>query len=68
MDRTITEIVYTFVKTYSKTHTVEKVWRTPVVGFADANDPKFAELKQIIGPNHALPERRAESCAACGEL
>lgn len=56
MNREIMENVHTFVKTYPKTHAVETAWRTPVVGFADANDPKFAELKQIIGPNHALPQ------------
>lgn len=30
-------------------------YRTPLVGFADANDPLFKELKKIIGEEHYLP-------------
>jgi len=29
--------------------------RTPLVAFSSAHDPRYGELKQIIGPWHALP-------------
>lgn len=31
-------------------------WKSPIVGFADAADPRFAELKSAVRPSHALPE------------
>ena len=31
-------------------------WKTPVVGIADASDEKFPLLKEIIHPEHALPQ------------
>ncbi len=37
----------------------------PLVGFAAAHDPLFAELKRIIGRFHLTPEEIMKSC--CGE-
>lgn len=34
----------------------ESFFREPLVGFSAAKDPLYAELKQIIGPHHLLPE------------
>ena len=31
-------------------------YREPLVGVADASDPRFARLKQIIGPDHMTPD------------
>ncbi len=31
-------------------------YRTPLVGFADASDPRFAALKETAGPEHKSPE------------
>ena len=31
-------------------------WKTPLVGFADAGDPLFGELKTAVRPSHGLPE------------
>ncbi len=31
-------------------------WRRPLVGFADAADPLFLELKEVASPTHAFPE------------
>ena len=44
-----------FVKDYQFTHKTETCWQQPIVGFADANDPLFYELKNIISQDHALP-------------
>jgi epoxyqueuosine reductase len=30
-------------------------YRTPLVSFAAADDPRFAELRTIVGPEHVLP-------------
>ncbi|MDY4971680.1 MAG: epoxyqueuosine reductase, partial [Lachnospiraceae bacterium] len=52
---TIAKIITDFVLNYPAENHTETSWREPVVGFADAADPMFLELKQIIGPSHALP-------------
>lgn len=44
-----------FVRSYPEKYHTETVWREPVIGFANADDPLFFELKHIIGPDHALP-------------
>jgi len=31
-------------------------YRIPVVGFADAYDPSFAQLKKLVSPNHLIPQ------------
>jgi epoxyqueuosine reductase QueG len=30
-------------------------WKTPIVGFADAQDPLFGQLKKAVRPSHDLP-------------
>ncbi len=30
-------------------------WLEPVIGFADADDPMFPKLKELVSSNHALP-------------
>jgi hypothetical protein len=49
------EEIQRFVTQYPERHGTKTTWRTPVVGFASAADPLFAQLKQIVGPTHALP-------------
>lgn len=31
-------------------------YRGPVIGFADAHDPSFAQLKKLVSPNHLTPQ------------
>jgi epoxyqueuosine reductase QueG len=31
-------------------------YRTPLVGFAQADNPGFARLKEVVGPGHLLPQ------------
>ncbi len=33
----------------------ETIWQSPVVGFASASDPLFAELKTAVSGTHAMP-------------
>jgi epoxyqueuosine reductase QueG len=39
----------------SRTATVRTRWGDPLVGVAEATDPLFARLKQVVRPSHALP-------------
>lgn len=55
VNQAIEKIITDFVRNYQSEHHTETSWREPVIGFADAADPMFLELKHIIGPSHALP-------------
>ena len=50
---TITEEIRQFV---ADNDSPARRWRTPIVGFADAAHPGFRALKEIVHPEHDLPE------------
>lgn len=56
MNRIIEHWILNFIADYSNQKDVKTKWRKPLIGFSEAKDPLFSELKKIIGPNHALPE------------
>jgi epoxyqueuosine reductase QueG len=45
-----------YVAQYEKKSALTRIWRTPVVGFADACHPGFHRLKEIVGPDHGIPQ------------
>lgn len=45
-----------FARDYCRDHGEEPVWRTPLVGLADARSPLFAELKDVAYPGHKVPD------------
>lgn len=55
MNKEIVALITEYVKNYKELKHTETDWRDPVIGFADAKDELFPKLKEIIGPNHALP-------------
>lgn len=55
MNREITGLITAYVRSYKNLKQTETGWRDPLVGFADAADPLFPELKEIVGPDHVLP-------------
>lgn len=55
MHRWITEAIVTYVAQYKQRQTPLTSWKTPLVAFAAADDPLFAQLKEIVGPTHAGP-------------
>ena len=55
MNQSITKFILDYVENYGAIHQTETRWRTPLVGFAAADDPLFPALKDIIVPSHALP-------------
>ncbi|MBA2858754.1 epoxyqueuosine reductase QueG [Methanococcus maripaludis] len=56
MEKLIENLIIEFVKNYSKEHNTKTKWLTPIVGFADSNDPEFLELKQVISEKHLTPK------------
>jgi len=54
-NRTIQEIT-TFVAEYQKKSEIATSWGIPLVGFAEAADPLFDQLKTVVSPTHAAPQ------------
>ncbi|MEG2037599.1 MAG: epoxyqueuosine reductase, partial [Ruthenibacterium sp.] len=40
---------------YCREKQMDPLWRTPLVGFADARAEGFGDLRRIVDPEHALP-------------
>jgi len=40
---------------YARRPGVHTAWKPPLVAYADAHDPLFAQLKEVIRPSHATP-------------
>ena len=47
--------IWKCIETYCAEKQIANIWEKPVVKFADAKDPKFAQLKEIVVPDHYLP-------------
>jgi epoxyqueuosine reductase QueG len=47
--------IETVVDAASRQADMASSWQTPLVGFADARDPRFSELKRVVRPSHGLP-------------
>ncbi len=45
-----------YVADYQKEKGLPNLWRTPVVGFADAYDPYIQNLKNLVTESHKLPQ------------
>lgn len=53
--QSIVDWVINYVKDYKEQKGAESEWGEPLVAFANAADPQFAKLKDIVSPSHALP-------------
>ncbi len=56
MKKKIKGLIKNYIITYQKDEEIKSEWREPVVKFADADDPLFKELKNVVRPTHALPK------------
>ena len=56
MKGTIISAIQDFVAEYQHQEHVRSKWGVPLVGFADANDQRFQELKEVVSPTHAGPQ------------
>jgi epoxyqueuosine reductase QueG len=50
-----------FVNEFQSKNDVVTEWKEPLIAFADANDPSFLKLKEVIGETHALPNELLKS-------
>ncbi len=55
MRERIVETIETAVEQASRQSDIVSAWKKPLVGFADAGDPLFDELKTAVRPTHGLP-------------
>ena len=56
MKETIRDRIVRFVAAYPEICETKTSWREPLVGFASADDPGFAVLKDAVSESHAMPE------------
>jgi epoxyqueuosine reductase QueG len=47
--------IRTFVASFANERGTATTWLEPLVGFVDASDPGFEEVRRQLGPRHALP-------------
>ena len=52
----IKELITSYVKVYPSNNGTPEMWRTPLVGFADVNDPYIRALPEIVTKGHQMPE------------
>jgi epoxyqueuosine reductase QueG len=55
MKEKIEKLVKNYAKSYSATKRTSTDWEEPLIAFADANDPLFKKLKEVVDAKHALP-------------
>lgn len=56
MQAHLIDTIQTVVEEAGRQATITSAWKTPLVGFADAGDSRFGELKRAVRPSHSLPE------------
>lgn len=57
MDKnTIQNEIIHFIAEYDKTGQLKDKWQTPLIGFADAKHPDFLKLRDLVHPEHKLPQ------------
>lgn len=56
MKNSIEAIIKDYVRDYHKIKKIETKWKEPLVSFADAEDSLFYRLKEVVGPNHLMPQ------------
>jgi len=55
MEDTIKRLITDYVKEYPKKEKTNTEWKKPLTAYANAQDPLFNKLKEVISPNHELP-------------
>lgn len=56
MKEKIEQLIVGYVADYPGEEGTKTNWKAPLVAYADADDPLFSELKEVVSPSHALPE------------
>ena len=55
MRQKMEEKIWQLIQEYCQEKKLVILWKKPIVRFADAHHPGFAQLKQIVDPEHHLP-------------
>lgn len=55
MRERIINLIEDYVRNYQQKSKAGTEWRKPLVAFARADDPLFAELRNLIAPSHSTP-------------
>ncbi len=55
MHEEIEDLAKEFIENYKANNEVKTNWGLPILAFANARDPMFLQLKQVVGQNHKLP-------------
>ena len=56
MRRKIEEKIWQLLQQYCREKGLSIIWKQPIVRFADAAHPGFAQLKEIVDPGHHVPQ------------
>lgn len=56
MQKVIAEDLRSLIRKYVQKNGLEPIWEPPLVRCAEARDPLFARLKEVVVPSHYLPE------------
>lgn len=56
MEIMLTKLIADYVAAYPARKGIRNYWQRPLLGFADAADPRFFLFKEQISPSHAVPQ------------
>ena len=56
MKEKLTKAVWQEVTQYRKAQDLPLLWRQPLLAFTDAGHPGFLRLRQLVLPDHYLPQ------------
>lgn len=45
-----------FIDSYCEKNSLKRIWKTPIIKYADAKNPNMLRLKELISPSHYLPQ------------
>ena len=50
------EKIWQLIQTYCRDKNISILWKRPIVRFAGANAPEFLQLREIVDPEHHMPQ------------
>ena len=56
MRQRMEEKIWKLILDYCRQRDLPIIWRRPIVRFAEATDPGFAELRRVVDPEHHVPQ------------
>ena len=60
MQEEIKDLSIGFIEEYKELNSIQTNWREPLVAFANAKDPLFQQLKQVVDEDHKIPQELLE--------